>query len=273
MNKTILLTGAGSGIGRDAALALAKRGHRVIATTLTQEQADKLSEAALDLDITLETTKLDIADAADIARVSTAYQPDVLVNNAAVGESGPLTEVPLDRVRRGLEVNVVGTLAVTQAFVKRMLDAKQGRIVIVGSTAGRVVLPYLGPYHLTKYAIEAMGDALRLELAPRGIQVSLIEPGLILTGFNERMADTKYAWLKPDSAYAKDIPKMKKHDASLPAGSVGTDEVAAAIIDAVESKRPKSRYVAPKKYGRSMLLAKLVPDWIRDRAVKRFAGL
>lgn len=273
MPHTILLTGAGSGIGRDAALALAKRGHRVIATTRTQEQADTLAEATHDLGITLETAKLDITDADDIANAARRFEPDVLVNNAAIGESGPMTEVPLDRVRHLLDVNVVGTLAVTQAFAPRMLQAKRGRIVIVGSTAGRVVLPYLGPYHLSKYAIEAMGDALRLELGRRGIKVALIEPGLILTGFNERMADTKYAWLKPDSAYAKDISKMKKHDASLPSGSSNTEEVVAAIIDAIESRHPKTRYVAPKKYERAMLLAKLAPDWLRDRAVKKFAGL
>lgn len=275
MLKTILITGAVRGIGRDTALALAKRGHRVIATTRTAEQAAKLHQEAAEQGVTLETAQLDLTSAADIAQ-ATAYDLDVLINNAATGESGPMAEIPLERVKNVFAVNVFGTLQLTQSVVKKMLqrpaNKERGRIIILGSTAGRVTLPYLGPYHLSKYALESMADALRLELRSRRIPVSLIEPGLILTGFNEQVAATKYAWLKADSPFAADLQNMKRHDAALPRRSYPTDSVVAAIVEAVETRQPRARYMRPRFYRPMIFALKLLPQTVQDFILRRGVG-
>ncbi len=156
--KTILITGAGSGIGKDAAIALAKRGHHVVATTHTLEQAQDLKDFATAQKMSLDVAKLDITKSEDIAACLT-FAPDILINNAGHGESGPLAEIPFERLDKIFAINVLGTLNVTQQFMQRMLQKKHGRIITVTSTAGLVVLPYLGMYHATKFALEAAFDA------------------------------------------------------------------------------------------------------------------
>jgi short-subunit dehydrogenase len=272
MKCTILITGAGSGIGKDAALALVKRGHQVIATTHTPEQASALKTFFKQEEVEVDVVKLDITKAADIA-AALHFKPDILINNAGHGESGPITEIPMDRARNIFDINVLGTIDVTQQFVKHMLKQKHGRVITVTSTAGLIVVPYLGIYHATKFALEAAFDAFRLELKPRGVQVSLIEPGLILTGFNERMAATKYTWLKPSSFFANDRPKMEKHDAELPASSYPSDSVVKAIVHAVEARRPKARYIAPRKYKYMIAVANSLPTRLKDRVMRKAFGL
>lgn len=269
---TILITGAARGIGRDAAIALAKRGHRVIATVRAAHQIQALTDDANKHGITLDVRVLDITSPSAVEAMS-FVDIDVLVNNAAANESGPIAEVPLDRVERLLETNIIGTLRITQHAAKSMLERKSGRIILVTSVAGRIILPYLGPYSMTKFALEGMGDALRMELAPHNIHVSMIEPGLIATGFNEQMAARKYDWLSASSAFANDIPAMKVHDASITKGSYGTESVIRAIVDAVESSRPKARYTRPRIYGLMLRIAQCLPTPILDRIMRKFAGL
>ncbi len=272
MNKSILITGAGTGIGKDVAFELVKRGHTVLASTHTAIQAEALAKEAKVRGVEMEIFKLDITDAKDIAEAA-KLKPEVLINNAGIGESGPLIEVPFERIENIVDTNVLGTLRLTQACALHMLERKHGRIITVTSVAGRVVLPYLGIYHLTKFALEAAFDALRMELAPRGIQVSMVEPGLIYTGFNEEMAATKYRWLKSDSFFKSDIPKMKAHDAQITANSHSTESVVKALVHAVESKRPKVRYTVPGRYGVMVSLAKFLPDRLKDKVMRKFAGL
>lgn len=154
-----------------------------------------------------------------------------------------------------------------------MLQKKSGRIILVTSVAGRIILPYLGPYSMTKFALEGIGDALRMELAPHGIFVSMIEPGLIHTGFNEQMAARKYEWLSESSAFAGDIPAMKSHDEKITESSYDSSSVVAAIIDAVESPSPKARYTRPIVYAWLLFVAKYIPTKILDRIMRKFAGL
>lgn len=257
MPQTILITGAAQGIGRDAAFALAKRGHRVIATTHNEEQSSVLRGEvnAKGFADRIVVRKLDITLSADIVDGVPA-DIDVLINNAAHGETGPIAEIPFERVQKLLSVNVMGTLAITQRAVKLMMAREgggaarfRGRIVIVSSIAGRIVVPYLGPYSMTKFALEAMGDALRNELRSFGISVSLIEPGRIYTGFNERMAATKYEWLSPASMFWSRVEAMKRSDAALPSVSSPTTSVVRAIVKSVESSRPRARYTRPLVYA------------------------
>lgn len=269
---SILITGAGTGIGKDSAFALARLGYRVLAGTHTTAQNVALKKEADQQGIEMEIFKLDITDVKDVEKAA-ALKPDILINNAGVGESGPLAEVPFERIENIVNTNVLGTLRLTQECAAHMLRRKAGRIITVTSIAGRVVLPYLGIYHLTKFALEAAFDALRMELAPRGIQVSMVEPGLIYTGFNEEMAATKYRWLKPTSFFKDDLAKMKAHDASITPSSHPTDSVVKAIVHAVCARRPKIRYTVPVRYAILVFLAKFLPDRLKDRVMRKFAGL
>ena len=193
MSKTVLITGAGSGFGKLAALALAERGHHVIATTETDEQAVALAGEAPQLQV----ERVDITTS-DVAKVLN-WDVDVLINNAGAGETGPIADVPINRVRHLFEVNVFGTLSITQAVLKGMVAKKNGRIIIMSSIAGVLSAPAFGPYSMTKFALEAMGKAMRAELAPLGIDVTLVNPGPYLTGFNDRMADSMWEWFGDQS--------------------------------------------------------------------------
>lgn len=184
MARTILITGAGSGFGRAAAIELAGRGHHVIATTETQAQADEL--AAEHPDIT--TLKLDVTDADDVAGAAT-LGVDVLINNAGVGVLGPMATVPMDKVRLSFEVNVLGMVAMSQAVIPGMRERGAGRIINVSSIAGVLASPLGSPYCMTKHAVEAFTKSLRGELAPHGIDVTKVNPGPYDTGFNDRMVN------------------------------------------------------------------------------------
>jgi short-subunit dehydrogenase len=261
----ILITGARQGIGRDAAFALSQRGHEVIATTRTEAGATDLAFEAKELGITLQTAKLDILHPAD-RKKALSFGVDVLINNAGVGQSGPLLEIPMKLVRENFETNVFATLELTQEIGKDMLKNGSGRILIVSSVAGRMTLPYLGAYSMTKHALESMGDALRQELYHHGIHVSLIEPGAISTGFNEKMNDSKYQWFDKNSPFSADSKDIKQYEKLLTRRASGSSTVVSAIIHAVESPRPKARYVRP----RSILawLSQAVPSKLRDLLIR-----
>jgi NAD(P)-dependent dehydrogenase (short-subunit alcohol dehydrogenase family) len=200
MRRTVMITGAGSGFGRGASLALAERGHTVIATTETEEQAAALRAEAPQLTV----EKLDITTD-DVAKAA-GWDLDVLIDNAGAGQTGPMADVPIDRVRRLFDVNVFGTLAVTQAVLPKMVAKGSGRIIIVSSIAGVLSAPSFGPYSMTKHALEAMGKAMRGELAEQGVDVCLLNPGPYLTGFNDRMADSMWEWFDADSVNAGSTP-------------------------------------------------------------------
>jgi NAD(P)-dependent dehydrogenase (short-subunit alcohol dehydrogenase family) len=200
MSKTVMITGAGSGFGKGAALALAERGHTVIATTETEEQAAALAAEAPQLTV----EKLDITTD-DVDRAA-AWDLDVLINNAGAGQTGPMADVPIGRVRRLFDVNVFGTLAVTQAVLPKMVAKGSGRIIIMSSISGVLSAPAFGPYSMTKHALEAMGKAMRGELAGQGVDVCLLNPGPYLTGFNDRMADSMWEWFGDDAVNAGSTP-------------------------------------------------------------------
>lgn len=181
---SILITGAGTGFGRGAAIRLAEMGHRVIGATLTDEQAADLGAAHERID----ACKLDITDAGDLA-AARELDVDVLLNNAGRGQLGPLADVPMDLVRQVFEVNVFGTLQITQAVIPQMKAKGSGRIIIVSSIAGLFSGPLTAPYAMTKHALEAMTRSLAAEMTEYGIEVCKLNPGPYSTGFNDAMVE------------------------------------------------------------------------------------
>ena len=258
--KTILITGAGSGIGRDAAFALAARGHRVIATTYSEAQADALRLECLRRAPGIEVLKLDITLASDRAQI--LEQPlDVLLNNAGVGESGSLAEVDVDRIRQAFEVNVFATLELTQLALRGMIARRSGTVLFVSSIAGRIPMPFLMPYAMTKFALSAAGAGLRAELDQLrcNVHVALIEPGAIHTGFNQAMAARKYDWMDANSYFHAQAAQMQAREqrtfSLLEARD--TRSIVAQIVRACEARRPKLRYVAPWAQGVMVRLARI----------------
>jgi len=239
MTKTVLITGAGSGFGKGAALALAERGHKVIATTETDEQAEALRAEAPQLTVEkVDITSSDVRKAAD-------WDIDVLINNAGAGQTGPMADVPLDRVRRLFEVNVFGTLAITQSVLPRLVAKGAGRIIIVSSIAGVVSGPAFGPYSMTKHALEAMGKAMRAELASQGIDVTLLNPGPYLTGFNDRMADSMWEWFGAGSLNAPATPLFEMMRDFVTKGQMDPAEVVTRMVELTEAETTTENNFVP----------------------------
>ena len=261
MGKSILITGAGTGIGHDVAFVLAARGHQVLATTINEEQAQALRQECASRAVAMEVFKLDITSAQDRALIA-ERDVDVLVNNAALGESGSLAEVDMDRVRRIFEVNLFSTLALTQVALRGMITRQRGTVVFISSIAGRVPFPFVMPYSMTKFALSAAAAGLRAEMDQlgKGISVCVVEPGAIHTGFNQSMTASKYAWMGPDSYFHDQKEKMQAEEkrtfSFLEAKT--TDSVVAAIVKASEAKRPRLRYVAPWIQGFGVRLARIL---------------
>lgn len=246
-HRTILITGSGSGIGRDCAMAFAQRGHKVLASTHTEAQAAKLRELIVE-GLKLDAFKLDITDDGDRAKAG-ELGIDVLINNAAVGESGSLADVPLDRVREVFETNLFATLALTQVCLRGMVERRRGTVIFISSLAGRVASPFLMPYAMTKFALSVAADGLRQELKwlDRNLHVSVVEPGAFHTGFNQRMLAKKYQWMRQRSYFQDQVDAIKAHEQRMFAllELRSTTPIVRQIVRAAEADRPRFRYSAP----------------------------
>ncbi len=267
--KTILITGATAGIGRHAALYLAKRGHRVFATGRNETLLAALRDEAKGT--ALETLRLDVNDAASIAAAARAvdertggYGLDVLVNNAGYGHLGPMEEVNDANLRAQFETNVFGLVAVTRAFLPRMRERGSGRVINVSSVGGRLVLPFFGAYNATKYAVEAISDALRIELGGFGVQVSLIEPGVINTEFTDRAMTYVATYDRPDSPYASALARADEVRKMSDRSGVGPLVISKAIERAATAWWPRARYVAPFRARLMLAFFAITPTWIMD---------
>ena len=183
-SKAVLVTGASSGIGKECALRLASSGFRVFAGVRKNEDGEQLKAGASG---SVTPVLLDVTDSASIANAAQSISRGLgagglhgLVNNAGIAVAGPLEMLPPEALRRQLNVNVVGQIAVTQAFLP-MLRAARGRVIIMGSILGRLALPFVGAYSAAKFALEALAESLAMEVRPFGVSVSIIEPGNIAT--------------------------------------------------------------------------------------------
>ncbi|HEY0192886.1 MAG TPA: SDR family oxidoreductase [Kofleriaceae bacterium] len=271
-SKIILITGATAGIGRTTALHLAQLGHHVIASGRKPAELAALKTEAGSL--MLDTVALDVTSAESIAAAVDAVAaltgdrgPDVLVNNAGYGILGPTSEISDAEMRRQYDTNVFGLMNVTRAFLPRMRARRSGRIINVSSVGGRLTLPYFGVYNSTKYAIESLSDALRYELQPFGIDVALIEPGVIRTNFES----TAVGDLERFKATAWGGAMAKYDEMSKTADRFASDPIviARAITKAAVARRPRARYVAPGSTHVFLLLSRFLPKRLWDWAMRR----
>jgi NAD(P)-dependent dehydrogenase (short-subunit alcohol dehydrogenase family) len=274
--QTVLITGATAGIGRHAALHLARAGWRVFATGRNRAALDALAAEAAGTG--LETLELDVTDAASIARAKNEIDRrtkgtglDALVNNAGYSQPGPLEEVSDGDLRAVFETNVFGLMAVARAFIPAMRERGRGRIVNVSSVMGRLTMPFNGAYCATKYAVEALSDALRNELAVFGIQVVIIEPGPIRTNFNDTAMRNMENYRANPSPYAGIAEKADDIIKEIEARSFGPEVVTKAIEKALTARKPAARYLAPRLTPEGVLMH--LPSWITDRLIGRILGL
>jgi NAD(P)-dependent dehydrogenase (short-subunit alcohol dehydrogenase family) len=268
--KNVLITGASSGIGEGCSLRLDALGYRVFAGVRKPTDGESLrgkSSGRL-TPVSLEVTSADSISGAVAALGGVPLAG--LVNNAGVAIAGPLELVPMDLWRRQMEVNVMGPVAVTQAFLPQ-LRAGRGRIVNIGSIAGRSALPLAGPYCASKHALEGLTDSLRMEVKRWGITVSIVEPGAVKTPIWDKSlgdADELRRQAKPDlfELYRALVEKMLKVVQVAARTGSPVEDVAKAVEHALTSARPKTRYVVGRDAKIRMLLNRL-PDLTRDSLI------
>jgi len=276
-----VVTGASTGIGRATALRLARAGGRVFAGVRKQADAESLRAEGL---ASLEPIFLDVGNGASI-EAAAKHVADALggeglaglVNNAGINMGGPLEFVDLDGLREVFEVNTVGQIAVTQAFLP-LLRAAQGRIVFVTSIGGKVSGPIIGPYTASKHALEALGDALRVELAPWGLHVAIVEPGAIATEIFGKARQRKSEMIVEMSEEARrhyegmadavvdSFSKMEKQ-------ALAPDKVAEVIEHALTAARPKTRYLVGVDAKAQAAMGWLLPDRLFDFVKGRMFGV
>jgi NADP-dependent 3-hydroxy acid dehydrogenase YdfG len=270
----VLISGCSSGIGAATAGALASAGHPVYATARRLEALADLRALGcrpLALDVTSEESMI-----AAVSAVEGEHgQVGTLINNAGYGEYGPIEETDLGRVRTMFETNVFGLARLSQLVLPAMRHSRSGRIVNIGSMGGRMTFPVGGFYHATKYAVEAISDALRVEVKPFGIDVILVEPGLIRTNFENRVNEGLEAGAAAegaDTAYAGLLAANEKNTTGGYANdfvATGPDAVAAVIVRAVESPRPRSRYVVTPAARAMINLRRFGGDRVWDAAMRK----
>ena len=268
MTRSVLVTGASRGIGRATAERLAADGWTVYAAV-----RDESTVPTGCLPVVLDLTAVD----ADALRAALPPDLDAVVNNAGIAVAGPVEGVRLEELRHQLEVNVVGQVAVTQAVLP-LLRRSRGRVVFVSSLNGRISTPLMGPYSASKFALEAVADALRVEVRPWDIAVSVVEPGPIDTDLWKHAPETleeTVADLDEETTrlYAGHIDGMRKAVVAIQRTAAPVDTVVDSIEKALTAKRPRARYVpgAPAKAQSWGYAATPTPVW--DRAIARLTGI
>ena len=272
-SKAVLITGCSSGIGRATALRLARGGWRVYATARRPETLGDLREAGCD------TLALDVTDEQSMRSAVERVQAEagavgVLVNNAGYSQGGAIETVPLDAVRRQFETNVFGLVRLTQLALPAMRAQRWGKVVNVGSMGGRVSFPGAGHYHATKHALEAISDALRFELRGFGIDVILLEPGLITTGFGETAsASIAAAQAREDDPYAQfnaavGAMTTGAYEGPMRLLGAGPDRVAKTIARAISRRNPPARITITPSAKVVLALRRMLPDRAWEAAMR-----
>ena len=273
-SKAVLVTGCSSGIGRATALRLGRAGWNVYASARRPETIADLRDAGcqtLALDVTDEQSMRAAVDSVEQAQGAVG----VLINNAGYSQSGAIETVPLDAVRRQFETNVFGLVRLTQLVLPKMRAQRWGKIVNIGSMGGRLSFPGGGHYHATKHAVEAISDAMRFELRGFGIDVVLLEPGLITTDFGEAatasMADTTIAGDDPYAKFNTTVGAVTKgaYDGPMKLLGGGPDRVAKTIERAIKRRNPPARITITPSAKLTIAMRRLMPDRAWDAMMRQ----
>ena len=277
MKGGVVVTGASTGIGNACALHLDRIGFRVFAGVRRDEDAERLRAQASER---LTPVKLDVTDAESIRaaadQVTTALAGEPLsglVNNAGIAVSGPVEYLPIEEVRKQLEVNFIGQVAVTQAFLP-LLRRSRGRVVNIGSVGGEVALPFLSPYAASKHALEGFSDSLRREVRSLGVHVSVVRPGAIQSSIWERgnaAADEVLGRVPPEAmeVYGDAVRGARAAANQRAQEAIPAQEVADVVEHALIADRPKTRYVVGRVGKAMVALERWLPDRVFDRLVAR----
>jgi NAD(P)-dependent dehydrogenase (short-subunit alcohol dehydrogenase family) len=273
----VVITGASTGIGFACAIHLDRVGFRVFAGVRRDEDAERLKSATSER---MTPVTIDVTDAESIRGAADQVESDLgaeplegLVNNAGIAVSGPVEFLPIAEIRKQLEVNFIGQVAVTQAFLAR-LRRDRGRIVNIGSVGGEVALPFLSPYAASKHAMEGFTDSLRREVEPLGVHVAVIRPGAIQSSIWERgnaAADQIIGQLPPEAMQVYgDRVRGARAAASKRAGeAIPAQAVADSVEHALTADKPKTRYVIGRTGKALVTLERWLPDRAFDRLVAR----
>lgn len=274
--RIALVTGATAGIGRHAALHLAAKGFRVIATG---RNAEALAELGVEAEGDLTPLRLDVTDQASIDsvvevvdRITGGHGVDVLINNAGYGDIAPMETTTDKDLRAVFDTNVFGLMAVTRAFLPRMRERGSGRIVNVSSLGGLFTLPLFGAYNATKHAVESMSDALRIELRPFGIEVSLVEPGPIRTKFSTTSLKSveRYVDGSPYAPVLKRFAELTRRTDRMAPGPSATSR---AIHHAASSRWPRTRYKLTLSSRIAVAFLRAIPTRWSDALLRRVLRL
>ena len=271
-SRVVLITGCSSGIGWATAERLARRGWAVYATARNIEEMSPLAERGcrlLPLDVTDEDSMRDAV--AEVERIEGAV--GVLINNAGYSQSGAVEEVPMQKVRRQFETNVFGLVRMCQLVLPGMRRQGFGRIVNLSSMGGKLTFPGAGFYHASKHAVEAISDALRFEVRGFGVEVVVIEPGVIRTGFAQTAVDLMGEGSGPYAGFDAGVASMTRENyerGPLAALGGGPEAVAETIERAVSAARPRARYTVTPSAKLLILARRLLPDRVWDAVVGLF---
>ena len=271
MSESILVTGAATGLGREMALYLADRGFQVYGTTRDVRQAHDLNALARERKVQIRILTLDVTDRDSIRQAVHTIVTESggiygVVNNAGIGLRGYFEDLADEEIRKVFDANVFGLMAVTRAVLPYMREARRGRIILISSVGGRIGAPGVSAYCATKFAVEGFGESLFQEVAPLGVRVVLIEPGIIKTERWTTNRGVAKGALNPQSPYHKWFCQVEKESDQLVRASTATPvDVAALVHEALTAQRPRLRYMV----GRKAKLAVALKRWMPGESFER----
>lgn len=279
--KTVLVTGGTDGLGRATAILLAEEGYRVFAAGRDAQKRAALEQFSEEHKLPLETMELDVTSEASAGRAVGEIERrtggvDVLVNNAGIAIAAVMEEITLTDLRKQFETNVIAPVRMAQLVLPGMRERRRGRIINMSSIAGKTAHPLMGPYSGSKHALEAVSDALRMELAEFGIQVVLIEPGFIPTNINRVSAElsalyvqnaTASAYARTYSGFLQMWKKVVDRSRSKP------EDCARVILQAIRADSPKARYLVTREAKISAAMKWLLSDRRMDQITLRMMGM
>ena len=272
-DRTVLTTGANSGIGLATVLELARRGYRSVGSVRSEEKADIVAKAAADAGVEVDTVLLDVTDAEQCEKVMSGLDLYALVNNAGYGLTGAIEDVPEDEARHLVETMVFAPMRLARLALPKMRQNREGVIVNVSSIAGRTTAPFAGWYSGSKHALEALSDSLRMEVAGDGIRVVLVEPGGFKTGiwdeFEGDIEKREAAGSRFGQAYRRSLEGQKRIEPLMGDPNM----VAKTIASALSARLPRARYLVGADAQALNLVDSLTPTMVKDRFVRLFLGI